>query len=135
MNKLLYSLLALSIAFFSAPAFADDEIAEYTKAVEKTQKDLTNATQRQQLITTPEAKEAAAQVKDVTGGNKMDQETIYKLASQILGEVKGNDSVGLKEALANAQKDPQKFLQSLSPELQKQIRELAGRIEDRQKKP
>ncbi|KYG65745.1 hypothetical protein AZI86_01325 [Bdellovibrio bacteriovorus] len=135
MNKLLYFLLALGITFSTNISLADDEMAEYTKAVEKTQKDLINATQRQQMITTPEAKEAAAQVQDVTGGNKMDQEAIYKLASQVLGEVKGNDSAALKEALANAQKDPQKFLQTLSPELQKQIRELAGRIEDRQKKP
>ena len=135
MNKLLYSLLALSITFSSNMSLADDEMVEYTKAVEKTQKDLINPTQRRQMITTPEAKEAAAQVKDVTGGDKMDQDAIYKLAAQVLGEVKGSDSAALKEALANAQKDPQKFLQTLSPELQKQIRELAGRIEDRQKKP
>lgn len=65
----------------------------------------------------------------------MDQEAIYILSNQIQGEVKGNDAAALKKALASAQKDPQKFLETLSPELQKQIRELAERIEDRQKDP
>ena len=110
MNKILLSFLALNIVFLSAPAFAGDDSGPSANVPK-----------------------VDAQVKDVTGGNKMDQEAIYKLASQILGEVKGNDPNALKQALANAQKDPQKFLETLTPELQKQIRELAGRIEDRQK--
>lgn len=72
-------------------------------------------------------------VKELAAANAADQEAIYKLSSQVLGEVKGKNSESLQKTFIKAQGDPEKLLQSLSPELQKKIRELAGRVEERQK--
>lgn len=131
--------MILALCIISSMAHAsDDELVtslnEYSQAVEKTQQGLVNPSERKNMINSKEALEAAEKVNSVTGGDAIDQETIYKISAQVLGDIQGKDPSSLEKTLLQAQKDPEAFMKSLSPDVQKQIRDLAGKVEDRKKK-
>lgn len=128
-------LLVFTAMLMGSHGFASDDeadINEYTKAVESTQKDLVNASQRANMADTKESKMVVDHAKNLTG-NAADEDRLYEISSQVLGEVKGNNEAALSNTINKAQQNPEAFYNSLSPEAQKKIRELAGSIEERQK--
>lgn len=105
--------------------FAD---ANFDKGVRKTQAELRDTQNRKKLVKTPEAKEADARVQELTS-SKANQDAIYKLSADALGDMKGKSPEELMQLIAEAQKDPQAFFKKLPPATQKKIRELASQIE------
>ena len=98
-------------------------------------------TQTQQLMNSPE--ERQKYINDHPNAQKVDQnvsrltgtpenqQAIYKLASQILAtqaSQANGDITQMKLNNAEAEKNPEAFFNSLSPEQQKAIRDLASQI-------
>lgn len=128
-------LLVFTVILIGSEGFAyDDEadINEYTKSVENVQKDLVNVNQRAKMADTKESKLVVDHAKNLTG-NATDENTLYEISAQVLGEIKGKNEAALTNTVNRAQQNPEAFYQSLSPEAQRKIRELAGSIESRQK--
>ena len=107
-----------------------------TTALQQTQAMLGDQKQIQEYTKThPEAAKANSQVQSLTGGNSADTAGMYKLASDIFGNMtkdSGGDEAGMQKTLANAMKNPQAFAEKLSPDQQAQLKSLSTNIESRQ---
>ncbi len=107
------------------------------EALRKTQQLLTTPGQREQVIGGyARAKQADAQVDALTGSNAVMKEQIYRAASGAMGDItnaNGGDPDAMAKMLEKAQKDPEGFLNSLSPETQDQVRSIARDLEERQR--
>ena len=77
-------------------------------------------------------KAALAEIEKLTKGDAKAQQDIHQLSSEIFTDMvkkDGTDEGAIMKALLEAQQNPGKFMQSLSPEQQKKIRELASEID------
>ena len=82
-------------------------------------------------LTTPEAKKAHQQAKDLMG-NAANTEALYSLTSDIMGSLvkeAGNDPAKLQELLAKAMKDPNAFASKLTPDQLARLKELSKKVE------
>jgi hypothetical protein len=80
----------------------------------------------------PDAQKANSDVKSLTGGNAEDSAAVYKLASDIFGNMakeSGGDAAGMSNTLAQAMKNPQAFADNLTPEQKAQLKTLTTHIE------
>jgi hypothetical protein len=129
MLKLIGKSLAvvLVIASVFCTAYADDH-DDMASAIEKTQKDLQNASTRSEMIkSSADAGKAAAQVKSISGGGANEQE-MYGLAADVMGNMKNMSQEQIMEAMTQAQKDPEAFLKTWTPEQRKKLEKLSERI-------
>ncbi|UYL07791.1 hypothetical protein B9G69_012120 [Bdellovibrio sp. SKB1291214] len=137
MLKLIGKSLAvvLVIASIFCTAYADDA-ADMASAIEKTQNDLKNANSRAEMIKgSSDADKAAAQVKSISGGGANEQD-MYSLAADVMGNMKGMSQEQIMQTMQQAQKDPEAFLKTWSPEQRKKLEELSGRLPaSKQKNP
>lgn len=108
------------------------ETAEETKALDETLSILVSPEQRKQILEKdPKAKEAddfALQV----GGNAANQQKIYELAAKVMADLAKNgnsDPEKMMQILEKANKDPEGFANTFSPEQKKMLQELAAEIE------
>ncbi len=89
------------------------------KALQETQALLGDQKQIQDFAkTNPDAAKANSNVQTMTGGNSEDSANVYRLASDIFGDMTketGGDAAGMEKILANAMKNPQAFADKLSP--------------------
>jgi len=82
----------------------------------------------------PEALKALSQMDQLTGGDPRQKQEMSGISSAIFADMmrsSGGDSAAVLGKLQNALKDPQGFMNSLSPEQQKRIRALAAEIEEK----
>jgi hypothetical protein len=119
-------LLLLSVALGSLPIFAnaqDDLSMADADALAKTQALLTNPSARPQ--NSEEDKKISA-----LGGTPENTEAIYQLSSSIFADLtkdNGGDSTQMLEKLAQAQRDPAAFAQSLSAKNQQTLHDIAAK--------
>lgn len=135
MLKLIGKSLAvvLFIASVFCTAYADDA-ADVASSIEKTQNDLKNAASRAEMIKgSSEAGKAAAQVKSISGGGANEQD-MYSLAADVMGNMKGMSQEQIMKTMEQAQKDPEAFLKTWSPEQRKKLEEISGRLPASNKK-
>jgi hypothetical protein len=116
-------LLALLLLFsFAHQAHAD---APTDKALADTQKDLTDPAQRENMIkSSKEAQAVAKQVKDLAG-SKENEEALYQLASEVMGNMKGLSEEQMLKIVEQAQKDPEGFLKTWSPAQLQKLKEIS----------
>jgi len=130
---LMKHLLKLGIlaSVICAPAFALDQADE--DALRDTQKLLGDQTRMKEFgRTDAEAGKALNQVKQLTGNDPAKQAEINGIASSVFADmVKSNngDTVSMHDQLQKALADPKAFMNGLSPEQQKRIRDLASEID------
>jgi uncharacterized alpha-E superfamily protein len=108
------------------------ETTEEAKALDETLSILVSPEQRKQILDKdPKAKEAddfALQV----GGNAANQQKIYELAAKVMADLakSGNsDPDKMMQILEKANKNPEAFANTFSPEQKKMLQELAAEIE------
>ncbi|WP_413560784.1 hypothetical protein [Bdellovibrio sp. HCB209] len=129
MLKLIGKSLAvvLIIASVFCSAYAEDT-EDMSAAIEKTQKDIRNTTTRAEMIkSSPEAAKAAEKVKALSGGSANEAE-MYDLAADVLTNMKGMSQEQILEMMQKAQKDPEAFVKTWSPEQRKKLEKISDRI-------
>jgi hypothetical protein len=125
--NMIYALL-LSLTFVSLQAFGATEEEINAEALKKTQELLRDPTQRKKYGA--ESQKAAAQLNatDKLVGPNNTKET-YDLTADIFGSMERKANGNPKDAVEAAQKSPEDFFNSLTPEQQARIHELARKIE------
>jgi len=82
-------------------------------------------------------KAALAEISKLTNGDPKAEAQIHGLSADIFGDVvkKNNgDSSAIMKSLLEAQANPQKFMESLSPAQRAEIRRIAGEIDPKARK-
>jgi len=116
---------------FPTFAFAD---AETRKAVKEVQDQMQSPEFHKNAA--KESKAAAdveAHVKQLSGSPENEAD-MYKFAAQILGNMQDKTPQEMQEILQQAQKDPEAFANSWTPEQKQQLKELSERIPAGQKR-
>ena len=134
LKKLLLPILFL---FFSQFSIAQNQVLteeeETNAAIVKVQEMMKDPSFHQKAAA--ESKSAASvqqQVKALSGNAAQEQE-IYNLASDVLGQMKGKSIPEIEKALQEAQTNPEKFAQGWTPEQQAKLKDLANRLPAAQK--
>lgn len=76
------------------------------------------------------SKEAAAvadQVANISGGGENEQE-LYKMAAEVLGNMKGKSPEEIIKILEEAKKNPEAFVKSWTPEQQEKLKKISERL-------
>jgi anion-transporting ArsA/GET3 family ATPase len=126
MKHLLIAGLFLLPAFALAFEEADD------KALAEVQALLQNPEVLKGPAGNQKEKAALAEIEKLTKGDPKAQQEINQLSSDIFTKMVQTNGAGegdIMKALLEAQQNPGKFMQSLSPEQQKKIRDLASEID------
>jgi len=124
----------LAVGSFTAFSAFGQLDAESQKALEDTKSLLQNPQVLKGPAGNPNEKAALAEVDKLFQKNPQGAQQVNNLSAQIFEDmVKKNngDSAAILNNLANAQKDPKAFLQTLTPAQQAQIKELAKDLESR----
>lgn len=126
-------LIIIGVSFFSFKAHA--ELDKYNQdALNKTQEMLRNKSQRDAVIkNTPQAQEYIQKMNQM-GMNGSQQDKTFDITADIFGTLvkdSNGDASAMQKLLLNAQKDPQAFYNSLSPEQKKMIQSLGLEMEAR----
>lgn len=136
MRKLpFFTLIALTL-LSSGRVNAENLSAEDQAALKDTQALLKNPAALKGLVGDDE-RAALAAIENLTKGTPGADGKIYDVSSEIFASIvkKANgDSAEIQRLLLEAQANPKKFMESLSPEQQAKIRAVAGQIEATQKK-
>ncbi len=133
MNSIPSFTLGFGLALMLAGSFtrADED------ALVQAQKLLQDASQRVEVLQKDtQARAVDRQVDAVVGADPAKKEKLYQISSQALGDLerqKGGDPEAMAKALEQAQKDPEGFFKTLSPENQAAIRAMARDLEARKK--
>ncbi|MEZ0393327.1 MAG: hypothetical protein ACAH59_14000 [Pseudobdellovibrionaceae bacterium] len=128
MNRLLLSILIAALPQFT---FAD---AETEKAVSEVQEMMKDPKFHQNAAKeSKEAQQVEKHVKDLAGNPENEQE-IYNLAADVLGNMKDMTPEQMNEFLRQAQKNPESFQKSWTPEQKRKLKELADRLPSSQKR-
>lgn len=116
---------AFLVLFLCSAALADGET---DAAIDSVQKDLANPQARATMVNV--SKDAQAQDKQVqsVGGSAANQDEIYKMSADILGNMKGMSVDDINKVLAQAQANPEAFAKTWTPEQLKKLQELAAKI-------
>lgn len=127
MFKVNLSTLLLAVAISFQVVYADDEI---NSALQKTQDCLRN--QNCDAAKTDAGRAAEQKALEIVGGNAANLQELYDLSADImpmLVQQAGGDSAAMQAILMKAQTDPESFLNSLSPEIQAKIKNIANAVE------
>jgi len=130
-GEFMKSILLLLLILIPDVSFADEETQAAVKTVQEQMK-----SPKFHKDAAKESKEAAAvekQVKELAGSEANEQE-IYNLAADVLGNMKDLTPEQMTQLLQEAQNDPQGFASKFSPEQRRKLKELAERIPAAQKK-
>ncbi|TRW92717.1 hypothetical protein [Candidatus Methylobacter oryzae] len=127
MFKVNLSTLLLAVAISFQAVYADDEI---NSALQKTQDCLRN--QNCDAAKTDAGRAAEQKTLEIVGGNAANLQELYDISADImpmLVQQAGGDSAAMQAILMKAQTDPESFLNSLSPEIQSKIKNIANAVE------
>ena len=86
----------------------------------------------------PNEKAALVEIEKLTKGDPKAQQEINQLSSDIFADMVKKNGSGeevIMKSLLEAQQNPAKFMQSLTPEQQRRIRELASEIDKKSEQP
>jgi hypothetical protein len=104
-----------------------------SNSIQQTQQMMTDPQTRQQMLASPEAKNADKQVGVVTKGNAQQKEQIYQLAAGLfpdLAKSGSGDPQKMTEIMMKAMENPEAFYNTWTPEqkanFQKLVREMQG---------
>ena len=138
MNKFLLFLFAG--VFGCSVALGNGLDSNAQESLQETQKILTNPMLRNksvQDLNTPASKDAlnnAHKLGDATGQT----EALFQLSSQVFEQMvkeSNGDSAKLEKMMPEAQKNPEKFFNSWSPEQKAKVSEIANKIENKKAVP
>jgi hypothetical protein len=123
--------MLLFILINSSVSFAD---LETDRAIEEVQKMMESPEfQKNAAKDNKEAAAVADHVKTISG-NPQNEQDIYKLAAEVLGNMKGMTPEQMTRLLEQASKDPAAFAKTWSPEQLAKLKELSGRLPAAQNK-
>lgn len=121
--KLLYSFIAVFIVSISAQADPESD-----RAIEEVQKMMQQPDFKTKANkNSKEAGAVAEHVTNLSGGGANEQD-IYKMAAEILGNMKGNSPEEIAKILDEAKKNPEAFVRSWTPEQQEKLKQLSERM-------
>lgn len=126
--------LCISFILLGSAAWADEETRA---AVQEVQKQMHSPKFHQDAAkTSPEASQVQDQVKKLAGSAENEQE-IYNLAAEVLGNMKDQNPDEMIKLLQEAQRNPEAFAKNWTPEQKKKLKELSDRLPaaSAQKKP
>jgi hypothetical protein len=128
MKTFLFFLL-LSIAWNPAWSAADDDVGRdsHQAALQQVRQAVKDQQARKQMLDTAEARKVSGQVKDLTGGGANEQE-LYELAGDILGNFEGKSPEEMQKALDTATKNPEKFAMTLTPQQLERLKNISERL-------
>lgn len=132
--------ILLLIAALSSPNFAqaNEEESFDSKAIAEAQAILRNPQALKGPAGNPDEKAALAEIDKLTKGDPKITKEINQLSSDIFTDMakkSGDNEDVIMKSLLEAQKNPAMFMQSLSPEQRRQLRELAGEIDENNTPP
>lgn len=120
-----------ALLFCASPAFALDQADE--AALKETQALLQNQDRLDAMAKgDPEAGKALERVKTLTNNDPKKAAEINAISSSVFSDMvksSNGDMVTMQDQLQKALNDPKAFMNGLSPEQQKRIRELASEID------
>lgn len=125
-----FILIAIGLLSFCF-CLADPEVVEAVHAVQKQMK--SSDFQKVTPNDSKEAKLVKTRVSEISGSAANEQE-IYELASEVLGNMKDNSPEEMLKILSEAQTNPAAFAERWTPEQKKKLKELAERLPASQKK-
>lgn len=124
-------IILVALNFLSVNAHA--ELDKYDQeALQKTQEFLRSKSQREANLKTNKDAQPYVQKMNEMGMNAAQQDQTFNITADVFGElIKANngDPAALQKMLLNAQKDPQGFFNSLSPEQKSKIQNLGKEME------
>lgn len=121
MKKLILLLLLLCAQMVSAQENSDE-------AIRKTQELLKNQAERNKVIgETSAATTADGKVKGLAG-TAADEQAIYELAAEVLGNMKGKTPEQMSKVVGDADSNPAGFAETWTPEQKKKLKEISDRI-------
>lgn len=126
------SFLLSLMVFICTPSWADQDKSsdDLANAYQSTQEMLKDQKQRQEVINqSDKAKESDQFVDKVVQGDGKKKDKMYNIASDITGNFSSKSPEEANKILNEASKNPEGFFNSLTPEQQKSIRELANTLE------
>lgn len=129
-------LLIFSLSFFPHLSHASDEADN--QALAEVQALLQNPQVIKGPAGNPDEKAALAEIDKLTKGDPKTQQGINQLSSDIFADMvkkEGAGEGGIMRALLEAQQNPGKFIQTLSPEQRQRLRELASEIDKKNESP
>jgi hypothetical protein len=101
---------------------------ETQTAVQEVQKQMHNPKFHQEAAKfSPQAKQVEVQVKGLAGTPENEQE-IYNLAAEILGNMKDSSPQEMQKILEEAQRNPSSFAEKFTPEQRKKLEEIAQKL-------
>jgi hypothetical protein len=106
--------------------------AQNAEALEKTQALLRNRDERNKAINAaPDSQSNHSELEKLVGAGA-NTDAVYDLTADILANIVGDakgDPLAMQQRMMDAQKNPQAFLNSLSPEQRARIKAMADKIE------
>jgi hypothetical protein len=125
-----YLIAILAMTLFAHPTFAADQDPAMNDAIADTQRMLQDKSARDaQIKKDPHAQKADQDVSAAVGGSKEGSDKVYQMSAEILpmlSKQANGDPDKMAKLLEEAQKNPEKFYNSLSPELKDKVRDLAN---------
>lgn len=121
MKILIFILVAFSFSYVQA----DEETRAAVQAVQEQMK--SPQFHQEASKNSPEARQVEMQVKDLAGSSGNEQE-IYNLAAEVLGNMKDKSPDEMKKMLQDSQGNPEAFANSWTPEQKRKLEELAKRL-------
>lgn len=130
-QRVIFLLLGLTaFAVLGRGGWADNLDSHDQTALLQTQQFLKDSKARNKYIEKhPEAKQANDQLNQLTGGVATDQ--VYSLAASIFSMITKDshgDPKAMQKMLSDYAKNPQAFIEKLSPEQQAQLRDIASKV-------
>src|SRR3954471_101737 len=126
-----FLLLLATATLFAHPVLAEELDPASKEGLSKTQEVLRDPKKRQEAIKgDKKAEEADARVQRLSGSPENTQK-MYEISADIMENItkqSGGDPQKMQKLLEEAQKDPEAFYKSLTPEQRGQIQKLSGEI-------
>lgn len=124
-------LLLFCFALTSASVLADEETRAAVKEVQKQMRDPKFRDEKN--YESKESKAVVKKVKDIAGSEANEQE-IYNLAADVLGNMQDLTPEQMNQLLQEAQKNPEAFANRMTPEQKRKLKELAEKLPASQKR-
>lgn len=120
-----YGSIFAAAILCSSLAYADGET---DKAIEEVQQMMQKPDFKNQASkNSKEAADVANHVTNISGGGSNEQD-IYKMAAEVLGNMKGKSPEEMAKILEDAKKDPEGFVNTWSPEQKAKLKEISERM-------
>lgn len=124
--------LIFSILIVSGPSLAEEWDSYDQEALQKTQELLNNSSERDRAVQAdPQALKADQNAKSLFGGDARSTDEVYKLASEVFGDVakeSGGDAKAMQELLMRYQADPAGFAKTWTPEQREALKKLSEKV-------